>query len=89
MEDKVMIAEDKRILRNRLEEESTELTKISNMQLDILSQIMNANYELKAKDIELTTLKLQNEQLSNDLKRERSLLKVSINQMKPSSTLNN
>ena len=41
------------------------------MQLDTLSQIMNANYELNVKDIEITTLKLQNEQLQNDLKREK------------------
>ena len=69
MEDKSMIEEDKRILNNRVEEKSTELTKISNMQLDTLSQMMNANYELNIKDIEITTLKLQNEQLQNDLKR--------------------
>ena len=37
IEDKAMIEEEKRILTNRLEEKSTELTKISNMQLDTLS----------------------------------------------------
>ena len=58
MEDEAMIEEDKRILKNRLEEMSIELTKISNMQFDTLSQIMNANYELNVKDIEITTLKL-------------------------------
>ena len=58
MEDKAMIEEDKIILANRLEEKSTKLNKISNMQLDTLSQIMNANYELNVKDIEITTLKL-------------------------------
>ena len=36
IEDKVMIEEEKRILENRLEEKSTELTRISNMQLDTL-----------------------------------------------------
>ena len=41
------------------------------MQLDTLSQMMNANYNLNVKDIEITTLKLQNEQLQNDLKREK------------------
>ena len=71
MEDKVVIEEDKRILSKRLEEKSIELTKISNMQLDTLSQMMNANYELNVKDIEITTLKLQNEQLHNDLTREK------------------
>ncbi len=58
IEDKAMIEEDKRILANRLEEKSTKLTKISNMQLDTLSQMINANYELNVKDIEITTLKL-------------------------------
>ena len=53
-----MIEDDKRILANRQEEKSIELTNISNMQLDILSQMMNANYELNVKDIEITTLKL-------------------------------
>ena len=36
---------------------------------------MNANYELNAKDIEITTLKLQNEQLQNGLKREKEITK--------------
>ena len=58
IEDKAMIEEDKRILANKLEEKSIELTKIFNMQLDTLSQMMNANYELNVKDIEITTLKL-------------------------------
>ena len=63
IEDKAMIEEDKRILAKRLEEKSIELTKISNMQLDTLSQMMNAHHELNIKDIEITTLKLQNEKL--------------------------
>ena len=37
IEDKVMIEEDKRNLANRLEEKSTKLAGISNMQLDTLS----------------------------------------------------
>ena len=37
IEDKVMIEEDKITLANRLEEKSTKLTKISNIQLDTLS----------------------------------------------------
>ena len=76
MEDKAMIEKEKRILNNRLEEKSTELTKISNMQLDHLSQMMNANYELNAKGIEITTLKLQNEQLLNDLKKEKEHVEI-------------
>ena len=62
-EDKAMIEEGKRILANGLEEKSTELTKISNMQLDTLSQMMNASYELNVKDIEITKLKPQSEKL--------------------------
>ena len=66
-----MIEDEKIFLTNRLEEKSSELTKIFNMQLDTLSQMMNANYELNVKDIEIATLKLQNEQLQKDLKREK------------------
>ena len=68
-----MIEEDKRNLAKRLEEKSTELTKISNMQLDTLSQMMNAHHELNVKDIEITTLKLQNKKLQNNLRREREI----------------
>ena len=35
---------------------------------------MNANHELNAKDIEIITLKLQNKQLINDLKREKEFV---------------
>ena len=41
-----MIEEDKRTLENRLGEKSIELTRISNMQLDTLNQMMNAHHEL-------------------------------------------
>ena len=58
MEDKSMIEDEKRVLTNNLEENSLELKNISNMKLDTLSQIMNANYELNVKDIEITTLEL-------------------------------
>ena len=58
IEDKVMIEEDKIILANRLEEKSEELPKISNQQLDTLSQMMNLHHELNVKDIEISTLKL-------------------------------
>ena len=71
IEDKTMIEEDKIILANRLEEKSTKLTKISNMQLDTLSQMMNAHHDLNVKDIKITALKLQTKQLQNDLKREK------------------
>ena len=54
------------------------------MQLDTLSQMMNANYEFNVKDIEITTLKLQNEKLQNDLKREKKFVE-SLN--KPNETI--
>ena len=40
------------------------------MQLEILNQMMISNHELNVKDIEITTLKLQNEELRNYLRRE-------------------
>ena len=63
IEDRTMLEDDKRNLANKLEEKSIELTKISNMQLDTLSQMMNAHHEINMKDIEISTLKMQNEQL--------------------------
>ena len=41
------------------------------MQFDTLSQMINVHHELNVKDIKITTLKLQNEQLQNDLEREK------------------
>ena len=43
------------------------------MQLDTLSQMMNAHHELNVKDIDISTLKMQNEQLQNDLRREKEI----------------
>ena len=74
IEDKAMIEDDKRNLANRIEEKSSELPRVSNMQLDTLSQMMNAHHELKVKDIEISTLKMKNEQLQNDL-REKKIAK--------------
>ena len=71
VEDRVMLEDDKRNLANRLEENSTELTRISNMQMDTLGQLMNLHYELNIKDIEISTLKVQNDQLQSELKREK------------------
>ena len=58
IEDRAMLEDDKRNLTNRLEEKSTELTKISNMQLDTLSQMMNSHHELNMKDIEISTFRM-------------------------------
>ena len=63
IEERAMLEDDKRNLANRLEKKSNELTKISNMQLHTLSQMMNAHHEINMKDIEISTLKMQNEQL--------------------------
>ena len=38
VEDKIMLEDDKRNLANRLEEKSIELARISNMQMDTLTQ---------------------------------------------------
>ena len=71
VEDKAMMEDEKRNLANRLEERSIELARVCNMQLDTLSKIMNAHHELNFKDIEITTLRLQNKQLQNDMTREK------------------
>ena len=73
IEDKAMIEDDKINLANRLEEKSIELARVSNMQLDTLSQVMNAHHELNIKDIKISTLKMQNEQLQNELRREKEI----------------
>ena len=57
IEDKTLLKEDKRILAHRLEEKSKKLSKISNQQLDTLSQMMNLHH-VDVKDIEISTLKL-------------------------------
>ena len=63
IEDKNLLEEDKRVLAHRLEEKLEELSKVSNQQLDTLCQMMNLHYELNVKEIEISTLKLQNEKL--------------------------
>ena len=74
IEEKFMIEDDKRNITNRLEAKSIEFERVSNMQLDTLSQMMNVHHELNMKDIEISTLKMQNEQLQNDLRREKEIL---------------
>ena len=58
VEDRVMLEDDKRNLANRLEEKCTKLTRISNMQMDTLGQLMNLHHELNMKDIEISTLRM-------------------------------
>ena len=71
VEDRVMLEDDKRNIANKLEEKCTKLTSISNMQMDTLAQLMNLHHELNMKYIETSTLRMQNEQLKNELKREK------------------
>jgi hypothetical protein len=73
IEEKYMIEDDKRNVSSRLEEKTIEFERISNMQLVSLSQMMNAHHELNMKDIEISTLKMQNEQLQNELRREKEI----------------
>ena len=73
VEDRFMLEDDKRNLANRLEEKCTELTRISNMQMDTLGQLMNLHHELNMKYIKISTLRMQNEQLQNELKREKEI----------------
>ena len=63
VEDRAMLEDDRKNLANRLEEKSTKLTRISNMQMDTLSQMMNIHHELNMKDIKISTLRMQNEKL--------------------------
>ena len=76
VEDQAMLEDDKENLANKLEEKFTKLTRISNMQLDTLSQMMNSHHELNMKDIEISTLRMKNEKLQNKLKRERDSRKL-------------
>ena len=41
--------------------------------MDTLAQMMNLHHELNVKDIEISTLKMQNEQMHNELNREREV----------------
>ena len=63
-----MIEKDKRTLENRLEERLSDVQKLTNTQLDMMNQLMIANEELNRKDIEIATLKSQNEQLKSELR---------------------
>ena len=40
--------------------------------------MMNSHHELNVKDIDITTLKLQNEQLQNNLRREKEIVRASL-----------
>ena len=75
VEDKVIIDDDIRILRNRLDEKIYDVQKLTNTQLELMNQAMVTNQELMTSDHEIATLKMQNEQLQNELKAEKELTK--------------
>ena len=58
VENRAMLENDKRNLTKKFEEKSTKLTKILNMQLDTLSQMMYAHHDLNMIDIEISTLRM-------------------------------
>ena len=75
VEDKVMIEDDTIILRNRLDEKIFDVQKLTNTQLEMMNQAMITNQELMTNDLEISTLKMQNEQLQNELKARKELTK--------------
>ena len=58
IEDKVMIEDDIRILRNRLDEKTFDTQKLTNTQLELMNQIMVTNQELMTSDLKIATLKI-------------------------------
>ena len=55
-EDKVFIEEDKRIIETRLEERISNVQKLTNIQLDMMNQLMHENQNLNKKDVEIENL---------------------------------
>lgn len=50
-EEKFMIEDEKRTLTNKLEEKTSDVQKLANMQLDKMNQLMIANHELNGKTL--------------------------------------
>ena len=71
-----MIKDDTRILRNKLDEKISNVQKLTNAQLELMNQAMVTNQELMTNDLEIATLKIQNEQLQNELKAKKELTKI-------------
>jgi hypothetical protein len=69
-----MIEDGERTLTNRLEEKTSEVQRVSNMKIETMNQVMISNHELNGKDIEITTLKLQNEKLRNGMRKEKEFV---------------
>lgn len=59
-EDRAMIEDEKILLSNRLEEKTSDVQNLANIQFDTMNQLMIANKEFNRKDIKITTLETQN-----------------------------
>ena len=57
-----MIEDDTRILRNKLDEKTSDIQKITNTQLEIMIN-----------DVGISTLEMQNKQLQNELKVDKEI----------------
>ena len=68
-----MIEDDTRILRNRLDEKTLDIQNLTNTQLEMMNQAIVTNKELMTNDLEIATVKMQNEQLQNELKAKKEL----------------
>ena len=66
-----MIDDDTKLLRNRLNEKISDVQKLTNSQADMMNQLMLANQELDINEIEIATMKAQNEQIQNELKAKK------------------
>ena len=61
-----MDEEDKRQMATRLEEISFQVHKLTNNQLDMMNQLIVTTQEANRKDMEITNLRSQIEQLQNE-----------------------
>ena len=57
--------------------------------MDTLGQLTNLHHELNMKDIEISTSRMQNEKLKNELKREKEIAKNLNKSSESISTLSN
>lgn len=69
-----MAEEDKRQMVIRLKDRSFEVQKITNNQLDMINQLIVVTQDAYRKDLEITNLRSQNEQLRSELKHEKELM---------------
>lgn len=72
-EDKIMTKEDKRQIDTRPNEMTCDVQNLTNNQLDMVNQLLLANQELNMKDMEIKNLRLEINELKNDLRYEREI----------------